>query len=114
MSCNTYIHNDTYGGSKNISGTTCDGTVGYYTLTYGQSICMDDSKPLLNLNGLELSGSCLAITPTPSPTNPTYCILNKSIYLCFIKTKQYENKNYHPLCYKHNLVLGMGLHRCKS
>ncbi len=69
MSCNTYIHNDTYGGSKNISGTTCDGTVGYYTLTYGQSICMDDSKPLLNLNGLELSGSCLAITPTPSPTN---------------------------------------------
>ena len=80
MSCNTYIHNDTYGGSKNISGTTCDGTVGYYTLTYGQSICMDDSKPLLNLNGLELSGSCLAITPTPSPTNPTYCIFTGQTY----------------------------------
>jgi len=56
-----------------ISGTTCSGVENYYYLTYGDSVCMDESKPILNLNGLTISGSCLSTTPTPTPTNGVYC-----------------------------------------
>jgi hypothetical protein len=73
MSCNFYVHNDSVGGSKYISGTTCSGTQAYYTLTYGQSVCMDDTRPLINLNGLVISGECFAVTPTPSTTPYNYC-----------------------------------------
>jgi hypothetical protein len=76
MSCNFYVHNDSAGGSKYISGTTCSGTVAYYTLTLGQSVCMDDDKPLINLNGLVISGSCFPITPTPSTTPYGYCYVS--------------------------------------
>jgi outer membrane biosynthesis protein TonB len=80
MSCTLYVHNDPLGGSKNVSGTTCSGVVQYYTLTYGQSICMDDTKPLIDLNGLVISGSCLPVTPTPSPTPPDYCVFTGFTY----------------------------------
>lgn len=73
MSCNYYVHNDSAGGTKYISGTTCHGTVGYYYLTIGQAACMDESKPLINLNGLVISGTCLPVTPTPSTTPYSYC-----------------------------------------
>jgi hypothetical protein len=73
MSCTTYIHNDPAGGSKYISGTTCFGQVVYYTLTYGQSVCMDDSLPLINCDGLDIDGDCFPTTPTPTPTSPLYC-----------------------------------------
>ena len=73
MSCNFYVHNDSIGGSKYVSGTTCSGTEAYYTLTYGQSVCMDDTRPLINLNGLVISGECFAVTPTPSTTPYNYC-----------------------------------------
>jgi hypothetical protein len=76
MSCNFYVHNDSAGGSKYISGTTCSGTVAYYTLTLGQSVCMDDDKPLINLNGLVISGSCFPVTPTPSTTPYGYCYVS--------------------------------------
>jgi len=73
MSCNFYVHNDSAGGTKYISGTTCSGTQSYYYLTIGQSVCMDDTKPLINLNGLVISGSCFPVTPTPSTTPYSYC-----------------------------------------
>jgi hypothetical protein len=76
MSCNFYVHNDSIGGSKYISGTTCSGTEAYYTLTLGQSVCMDDTKPLINLNGLVISGDCFAVTPTPSTTPYEYCYVS--------------------------------------
>jgi hypothetical protein len=76
MSCNFYVHNDSSGGSKYISGTTCSGTEAFYYLTIGQSVCMDDSKPLINLNGLVISGSCLPVTPTPSTTPYVYCYVS--------------------------------------
>jgi hypothetical protein len=76
MSCNFYVHNDSAGGSKYISGTTCSGTAAYYTLTLGQSVCMDDSRPLVNLNGLVISGTCLPVTPTPSTTPYVYCYVS--------------------------------------
>jgi hypothetical protein len=76
MSCNFYVHNDSAGGSKYISGTTCSGTVAYYTLTLGESVCMDDSRPLVNLNGLVISGTCLPVTPTPSTTPYVYCYVS--------------------------------------
>jgi hypothetical protein len=34
---------------------------------------MDDDKPLINLNGLVISGSCFPVTPTPSTTPYSYC-----------------------------------------
>ena len=73
MSCNFYVHNDSVGGSKYISGTTCSGTQAYYTLTFGQSVCMNSDLPLINECGLVISGSCLAVTPTPSTTAVDYC-----------------------------------------
>jgi hypothetical protein len=73
MSCTTYIHNDPSGGSKYISGTTCFGQVVYYTLTYGQSVCMDDSKPLINCDGLDIGIDCFPTTPTPTVTPLVFC-----------------------------------------
>jgi hypothetical protein len=80
MSCTNYVHNDPIGGSKYISGTTCTGTVAYYTLTLGQQICMDNSLPLVNLNGLVISGDCTGVTPTPTPTPIDYCYLSGFTY----------------------------------
>jgi hypothetical protein len=80
MSCTTYVHTDPIGGSKYISGTTCTGTVAYYTLTLGQSICMDNSLPLVNLNGLVISGDCTGVTPTPTPTPIDFCYLSGFTY----------------------------------
>ena len=76
MSCNFYVHNDPIGGSKYISGTTCSGTEAYYYLTLGQSVCMDNSRPLINLNGLVISGDCFPVTPTPSTTPYQYCYVS--------------------------------------
>ena len=74
MSCNYFVHNDPNVGSKEISGTTCDGSVVFYTLTYGQEVCIDTSKPYINLKNLVISGECYSVTPTPTPTSPQYCI----------------------------------------
>ena len=76
MSCNFYVHNDSAGGTKYISGTTCSGTQDFYYLTLGQSICMDDTRPLINLNGLVISGECFPVTPTPSTTPYEYCYVS--------------------------------------
>jgi hypothetical protein len=80
MSCTNYVHNDPIGGSKFISGTTCTGTVAYYTLTLGQEICMDNSRPLINLNGLVISGDCTGVTPTPTPTPIDFCYISGFSY----------------------------------
>ena len=80
MSCNLYVHNDPTGGSKYISGTTCSGTEAYYTLTIGQSVCFNDDLPLINECGLVISGSCNAVTPTPSPTRPDFCYYSAFTY----------------------------------
>jgi len=80
MSCTTYVHNDPIGGSKFISGTTCTGTVAYYTLTLGQEVCMDNSRALINLNGLVISGDCTGVTPTPTPTPIDFCYLSGFSY----------------------------------
>ena len=81
MSCNYYVHNDPVGGSKYISGTTCSGSEVYYYLNIGESVCMDNNLPLINLNNLIISGSCLPITPTPSPTPNEYCYVSGTTYI---------------------------------
>lgn len=63
-----------------ISGTTCDGSVVNYFLNYGQSVCMDNDYPIINLNGLQISGSCLSSTPTPTPTSPVFCYVSGLTY----------------------------------
>jgi hypothetical protein len=73
MSCNLFVHADPTGGSKYISGTTCEGFPAYYTLTFGQSVCMDTSKPFTDLCGLVISGTCQTVTPTPTITPALYC-----------------------------------------
>jgi len=69
MSCTTYTYNNPYGGSGYISGTTCNGIVGAYTLNFGDSMCMNNDFPLVECN-LQLSGTCTIdiVTPTPSLT----------------------------------------------
>jgi hypothetical protein len=37
---------------------------------------MDDTKPLINLNGLVISGECFPVTPTPSTTPYEYCYVS--------------------------------------
>jgi len=80
MSCNYYVHNDPFGGSKYISGTTCSGVEAYYYLNNGDSVCMNNDLPLINLNNLTISGSCLSITPTPSTTPYEYCFVSGLTY----------------------------------
>ena len=80
MSCNLFVHADPTGGSKYISGTTCDGTIAYYTLTFGQSVCMDTTKPFTDLCGLVISGTCQTVTPTPTVTPADYCIVSGLTY----------------------------------
>ena len=67
MSCTTYVNNTPSGPVEQVSGTTCLGVVQNFFLSYGESVCMDDSKPLLFSCGIILSGDC-SITPTPTPT----------------------------------------------
>jgi len=71
MSCFNYTYNNPFGGSGYISGTTCAGITGAYTLTIGQSICMDNNFPIISCEQFEISDYCINPTPTPTmtPTN---------------------------------------------
>jgi uncharacterized delta-60 repeat protein len=80
MSCNFYVHNDPNAGIKYISGTTCSGSVTATTLTFGQQICMNDSRPIINLNNLQIGESCFPVTPTPTPTSPVFCVFSGLTY----------------------------------
>jgi hypothetical protein len=96
MACSTYIHNDPIGGSKYVSGTTCTGAVVNYTLTFGQSVCMDDYLPLTLENGLTNLGECIGVTPTPTPSPVTYCITSGKTfttvdYYCGFNGVTYQN-----------------------
>jgi len=73
MSCSLYTHNNPQGGHEYVSGTTCTGVVGYYMLSYGESICMKDSEPIFYCDGIIYNGSCNEVTPTPTPSNQVYC-----------------------------------------
>jgi len=80
MSCNFYVHNDPNAGIKYISGTTCSGSVTATTLTFGQQICMNDSRPIINLNNLQIGESCFPVTPTPTPTASVLCYYSGRTY----------------------------------
>lgn len=93
MSCQTYLHNDPFdsGGTKFISGTTCDGSATSYNLSFGSFACMEAELPLVICDGLTISGSCIPPTPSPTPTNtntptitptPTSCY-NPQVYGIF-------------------------------
>jgi len=96
MACSTYIHNDPTGGSKYVSGTTCTGAVVNYTLTFGQSVCMDDYLPLTLENGLTNLGDCTGVTPTPTPTPQSFCFYSGKTftsvdYYCGFNGVTYQN-----------------------
>ena len=96
MSCNLYVHNDPIGGSKYITGTQCNGSEGTYTLTYGQSLCMNNNLPISYECGLVISGECLSTTPTPTPTPNTFCYISgtefpTSEFICPFDGNTYYN-----------------------
>lgn len=71
MSCYSFCHDNTYGGSAYVSGTTCDGVVGAFYLTLGDCICIETTNPHTCCGPLIFSASCFPnVTPTttPSPT----------------------------------------------
>lgn len=84
--CYNLCHNNSFGGSAYVSGTTCDGVVAAYTLTLGQCICMDLDFPIITCDNPIFSASCVpnvtpsmtpssSVTPTLTPTNtatPTF------------------------------------------
>jgi hypothetical protein len=60
MSCITYLHNDPFdsGGTKFISGTTCNGSAASYNLAFEESVCMEAESPLVICDGLTIEGYC--------------------------------------------------------
>ena len=62
MSCITYLHNDPLdsGGTKFISGTTCDGVAEVWNLSFGQSACLESDLPMIICDGLTISGDCIS------------------------------------------------------
>lgn len=67
--CYNFCHDNDFGGSNYISGTTCDGVVGAYTLNFGDCICMDIDQPLITCDNPIFSGECFRVTPSVTATN---------------------------------------------
>jgi len=55
---------------------------------------MNNDYPVINLNGLQISGSCLPITPTPTPTTPPYCIVSGLTYYSSVYQCPNDDTNY--------------------
>lgn len=67
FNCYNFSHNIDFGGSVYVSGTTCNGVVGAYTLNFGESICMDLDFPFISCGNPVFSGECNVTTATPTP-----------------------------------------------
>ena len=78
--CALYGNTNPYGDSEFISGTTCDGELVYYYLNYGDTICMDNTKPMTKCNNITYISSCLSVTPTPTPTPGLFCFTSGITY----------------------------------
>ena len=80
MNCIVYTNNDEFSGSKELSGTTCQGVSGFFYLNYGDSICMDIDRPIILCDYFSIGGMCptpsvtpsntptISLTPSPTPT----------------------------------------------
>ena len=68
MRCIIYQNTNNYEGTVYVSGTTCEGDVGAFTLYYGDDICMDITLPLITCENPEIVGYCID-NPTPTPTH---------------------------------------------
>lgn len=68
MSCIIYQNTNNYEGTVYVSGTTCEGDVGAFTLYYGDDICMNVLLPLITCENPEIVGYCID-NPTPTPTH---------------------------------------------
>lgn len=73
MNCVAYKNDGPYGGSIEISGTTCNGVTGMFYLNYGETICMNVDRPLFTCDYFKIEGNCLpptpSVTPSITPTN---------------------------------------------
>ena len=66
--CIEYQNTSEFGGSVYVSGTTCEGIVGAFTLLYGDDICMRDDEPIITCENPTIMGACFD-NPTPTPTH---------------------------------------------
>lgn len=67
--CYYFCHDNSFGGSAYVSGTTCDGVVAAYTLNLNDCVCMDLDFPIITCESPIFSGSCdNIISPTPTST----------------------------------------------
>jgi hypothetical protein len=73
MNCIVYTNNDEFSGSKELSGTTCGGSSGFFYLNYGDSICMDIDQPIILCDYFSIGGMCPTPSVTPSNT-PTISV----------------------------------------
>ena len=62
MSCYNFSNLNDFGGSAYVSGTTCDGVVGAYTLNYGDTICINTNLPYSCCDNPVIISACI---PTP-------------------------------------------------
>jgi len=69
MNCVAYKNDGPYGGSIEISGTTCNGVTGMFYLNYGETICMDTNYPLFTCDYFKINGPCNPPTPSVTPSN---------------------------------------------
>lgn len=68
--CYYFCHDNSFGGSAYVSGTTCDGVEQAYTLNLNDCICMDLDFPIITCESPIFSGYCAPIvTPSVTPTN---------------------------------------------
>ena len=81
MNCIVYTNNDEFSGSKELSGTTCQGVSGFFYLNYGDSICMDIDQPIILCDYFSIGGMCPtpSITPSNTPTTSVTPSITPSI-----------------------------------
>ena len=65
--CIEYQNTNEFGGSVYVSGTTCEGIVGAFTLNFGDDICMRSDEPIITCENPTIMGACFN-NPTPTPT----------------------------------------------
>jgi len=75
MAC-TYYFNDQPGTTKYISGTTCDGEVTEQNLTFGHSVCIDNTLPLVACDNFYISDTCYSCHEYTASKRSTFQLMD--------------------------------------
>jgi len=96
MNCIVYTNNDEFSGSKELSGTTCQGVSGFFYLNYGDSICMDIDRPIILCDYFSIGGMCP--TPSVTPSNTPTISLTPSVTTTRTPTQTMTPSPTPPVC----------------